>query len=62
MRHELPPRSRQVSLFPKLHSEEKGSLDDVRSELVEALADLLLEALGDDQHAEADCREPEDHA
>ncbi len=63
MRQDLSPRSRQVSLFPKLRSEEEEEVDEVKVELIDALADLLLEALGDDDHdGEEDCRESEDHA
>jgi hypothetical protein len=61
MRAKVPPLpARQVSLFPKARSEEE-KLDDLRPELIEALADLLLEALGDDRGTEGGDLESEDH-
>jgi hypothetical protein len=59
MRAKVPLPVRQVPLFPKAPSEEK--VDDLCSELVQALADLLLEALGDDLNGEGGGLEPEDH-
>ncbi|HET8539953.1 MAG TPA: hypothetical protein VFL83_08795 [Anaeromyxobacter sp.] len=62
MREKLPARRRQVSLFPERRGEEEGSVDDPKPELVDALADLLLEALGDDGNVEGGGRESEDNA
>ena len=62
MRAKVPLPVRQVSLFRQARSEEEEKVDDLRPELIDALADLLLEALGDDRNAEeGGGLESEDH-
>ena len=61
MRPRVPLPARQVSMFPKGRSEEEREVGDLKPELIDALADLLLEALGDDSDAEGGGRESEDH-
>lgn len=53
------PPGRQVPLFPLDERNEEINVADATPELVEALADLLLEALG---NREGGGDEPEDHA
>lgn len=60
MRAKVPLLVRQVPLFPKAPSEEKVA--DLGPELIDALADLLLEALGDDLGREGGGLESEDHS
>ena len=62
MRAKVPLAARQESLFPKARSEEEEKVDDLKPELIDALADLLLEALGDDRNAEGGGLESEDHS
>lgn len=61
MRAKVPLPARQGSLFPKVQSDEEAKVDDITPELIDAVADLLLEALGDDR-AEGDGLESEDHS
>ena len=61
MRAKVPLPAQQVSLFPRARSEEEEKVDDLKPELIDALADLLFEALGDDNDAEGGGRESEDH-
>lgn len=62
MRAKVPLPARQVPLFPKARGEEEEKLGDLKLELIDALADLLLEALGDDHGAEGGGLESEDHS
>jgi hypothetical protein len=62
MRAKVPLPARQVALFPKARSEEEAKVEDLQPELIDALADLLLEALGDDVNAEGSGLESQDHA
>ncbi len=62
MRAKVSLPARQVSLFPKARSEEEEKVDDLGPELIEALADLLLEALGDDHSEEGGGLESKDHS
>lgn len=58
------PSSRQVTLFPDSASNEETKVEDVRPELIAALADLLLEALGEerDEEGQGHDSESEDHS
>lgn len=51
---------RQVALFPVTTGEGADGME-ANPELIEALADLLLEALGDEFRNEEGGDEPEDH-
>lgn len=54
----MRPARRQVPLFPVDQETEEANVADAKPELVEALADLLLEALGANGGSD---HEPEDH-
>jgi hypothetical protein len=53
---------RQVSLFPTRPSSDEAKTVDPKRELIEALADLLLEALGYETSVEGGDDESEDHS
>ena len=55
------PSSRQGTLFPATARDDDNRMMDANPELVEALADLLLEALGEDPKEEGGGDESEDH-
>lgn len=55
------PTSRQALLFPKAPGNEELGPASATPELIDALADLLLEALGEECGEEGGARESEDH-
>jgi hypothetical protein len=61
MRPILPPSKRQALLFPGAVSGEDLEPATATPELIEALADLLLEAVGEERNERGGEREPEDH-
>lgn len=56
-----PPR-RQMPLFPPPSEKADAPAVGEKLELIEALADLLLEALGDEPNEEGSDDESEDHS
>lgn len=52
---------RQGMLFHGADGSDDRTMVDAKPELIEALADLLLEALGDECSEEGDDRERQDH-
>jgi hypothetical protein len=54
------PSRRQMPLFPALPESAEANVASANLELVEALADLLIEALGD-EHMEGGDDKSEDH-
>jgi len=61
MRMTLRPSRRQVLLFPSAASHEDVGAINAKPDLIEALADLLLEALGEESAEKEGDDEPQDH-